>query len=126
MRRRRRAVGSTSVTVGLLPGAAAIVLFWALPFLLFGLISIAALVGAINDAEAARRAALAAPITGTPAVAWPSSGDQRQGSARAGVPPPGRGVRCLRQTRSQRSSAAAVPTTVRRAWRSTNGWASSG
>jgi hypothetical protein len=37
------------------------VLFWWPPFLLFGSFSIAVMVGAINDAENARRVAVAAP-----------------------------------------------------------------
>lgn len=60
LRALHRRHGSALVAVGLLPGAFAIVLFWWPPFLLFGLFSIAAMVGAINDAENERRAAVAA------------------------------------------------------------------
>ena len=73
LRARHRQRGSVLVAVGLLPGAFAILLFWWPPFLVFGLFSIAAIVGAINDAENARRVAVAAHgLAGDALIAAPS------------------------------------------------------
>lgn len=54
LRRRNRRLGSSLTGFGVLPGVAAVALFWHPIFLLFGLFSIAALVGAVNDADRAR------------------------------------------------------------------------
>ena len=84
IRKRRRWQGSAVVTIGLLPGAAAIVLFWYPPSLLFGLFSIAVMIGAMNDADNLRHAALAVPQSGRavlPATAWSAPNDRgREGS----------------------------------------------
>jgi hypothetical protein len=82
---RYRRQGSTLVAVGSLPGAAAIALFWSPPFLLFGLFSIAVMIGAFNDAENARRIAATATEPAGDAVlatdAWsPPSNGRREGS----------------------------------------------
>jgi MYXO-CTERM domain-containing protein len=51
VRRRRRRVGSLMLAVGVMPGVAALVLFWWPPFLLFGLFSLAVMVSALIDAD---------------------------------------------------------------------------
>ncbi len=55
VRGRSRRLGSALVTVGALPGAAAIILFWHPGFLVFGLLSIAVVTTAFIDARTAGR-----------------------------------------------------------------------
>ena len=64
VRTRTSRAGSIVVAVGVLPGVAAIVLFWHPLFLMFGLLSIAVLTGAVNDADKSSRASTAASVTG--------------------------------------------------------------
>lgn len=54
--RRHQRHGSMLVVVGVLPGCAALVLFWHPVFLLFGLCSISVLIAAINDVDRINRA----------------------------------------------------------------------
>ncbi len=49
VRRRHQRIGSRMIGVGVLPGSAAIILFWFPPFLLFGLLSIAVMITALKD-----------------------------------------------------------------------------
>ncbi len=62
VRTRHQRNGSLMIAVGVLPGAAAVVLFWSPPFLLFGLLSIAVLCQAADDVDRLHRAARAQPI----------------------------------------------------------------
>lgn len=62
VRTRHQRNGSLLIAVGVLPGAAAVVLFWSPPFLLFGLLSIAVLCKAADDVDERHRAARAQPI----------------------------------------------------------------
>lgn len=50
VRRRIQRIGSVMLAVGVMPGVAALVLFWWPPFLLFGLFSLAVMVSAFIDA----------------------------------------------------------------------------
>jgi len=51
VRLRNRRVGGIMIAVGVAPGVAALVLFWSPPFLLFGSLSLAVMISAINDAQ---------------------------------------------------------------------------
>jgi len=51
VRRRTQRIGSLMLAVGVMPGVAALVLFWWPPFLLFGLFSLAVMVSAFIDAD---------------------------------------------------------------------------
>jgi hypothetical protein len=50
VRRRTQRIGSLMLAVGVMPGVAALVLFWWPPFLLFGLFSLTVMVSAFIDA----------------------------------------------------------------------------
>lgn len=60
--RRHRRNGSILIGVGVLPGCAAIVLFWHPLFLGFGVLSIAVLAMAMDDVDRIHRASQAAPV----------------------------------------------------------------
>jgi len=51
VRHRHRRRGDLLTAIGVIPAMAAIVLFWSPPFLLFGALSIAVFVSAVNDAD---------------------------------------------------------------------------
>ncbi len=51
VRRRTQRIGSLMLAVGVMPGVAALVLFWWPPFLLFGLFSLAVMISAFIDAD---------------------------------------------------------------------------
>lgn len=51
VRLRNRRVGGIMIAVGVAPGAAALVLFWSPPFLVFGSLSLAVMAAAINDIQ---------------------------------------------------------------------------
>lgn len=51
VRSRNKKPGDVMLAVGVLPGAAALVLFWYPPFLLFGLLSLAVITSALLDAQ---------------------------------------------------------------------------
>jgi hypothetical protein len=51
VRWRKQRIGSLMLAVGVMPGVAALVLFWSPPFLLFGLISLGVMVSAFIDAD---------------------------------------------------------------------------
>ncbi len=50
VRQRNQRIGSVMLAVGVMPGVAALVLFWWPPFLFFGLFSLAVMVAAFIDA----------------------------------------------------------------------------
>jgi hypothetical protein len=51
VRRRKQRIGSMTLAVGVMPGVAALVLFWWPPFLISGLFSLAVMVSAFIDAN---------------------------------------------------------------------------